>query len=267
VITTTHATTGASLYKGDLMEPLRPLLFRPDVTDASLWRGGFDAGFIDPDKAYTYSAFQVLQGYLWINTDLAEEDEIKTLDDLLNPKWKGKIASGDPRSFGGGSVSASALRLKNGDDIITRLWKNQEPVLSRDGRQLTELVVRGRYPIGIGVTQIFVDQFLSEGVGKNLKMIEAIPEFMSVSGSQDVLYVFKRRPHPNAAKLFANWFLTKEAQTLWGTNGSNSSRRTDVPAAVPGLLPKPGINYFAYDTATGIAAIAETYAIAQRVIT
>src|SRR5207247_1982264 len=117
-----------------------------------------------------------------------------------------KIISGDPRSIGSGAGAGTALRVFYGDDIIKRLWKDQEVVLSVDLRAITESLVRGRYPIGIGVNDTLLQEFLAQGVGKNVLSIE-IPHFNTINSSQSVIYVYKNRPNPNAARLFINWYL------------------------------------------------------------
>ena len=46
------------------------------------------------------------------------------------------------------------------------------------------------------------------------------------------LALLSQAPHPNAAKVFANWLLHKDGQTIWvQSTNKNTSRRTDV--AVP----------------------------------
>ena len=47
----------------------------------------------------------------------------------------------------------TSARLTLGDDIIKKLFVDQEPVLSRDTRQMAEFMVRGRYPIGSASTR------------------------------------------------------------------------------------------------------------------
>ena len=49
-------------------------------------------------------------------------------------------------------------------------------------------------------------------------------------------------PHPNAAKVYINWLLSKAGQADWVKTGHNS-RRLDVPHARPELFPLPGIPY------------------------
>ena len=266
VLVTSHATAGPSLYIKGLMEPIRPVIFRPDVTGDQNWRDGFEAGFLDESKQFTYNAFAFANYSVWINTDMVQEGEIKTVDDMLNPKWKSRIVSGDPRANGAGSVPATALRQKYGDDIIRRLWKDQDVTLTRDLRQLVELMVRGRYAIGIGLSNTVIEQFWSEGLGKSVKWI-IVPPMMSASGGQDVIYLFKRRSHPNAAALFINWFLAKEGQTAWAQAAVNNSRRSDVEPLKPDQLPRPDLEYFHNDDWRNIEPITETYQLAQKILT
>src|SRR5439155_17605185 len=141
----------------------------------------------------------------------------------------------------------TALRSYYGDDIIKRLWKDQEVVLSVDLRQITESVVRGRYPIGIGVNDVLLQEFLAQGVGKNVMAIE-IPHMNTVNSSQSVIYVYKQRPNPNAARLFINWYMSKEGQTTWTSFTKNNSRRTDVAPMRLERQPDPHREY--YKTAT-----------------
>src|SRR5207302_5384618 len=76
---------------------------------------------------------------------------------------------------------------------------------------------------------------------RNLKVIE-FPE-AEAPGSSGCLWMFNSAPNPNAAKVFANWILTKEGQTAWANGSKENSRRMDVPLQEPDLLVKPGPNY------------------------
>ncbi|MSQ28335.1 MAG: extracellular solute-binding protein [Dehalococcoidia bacterium] len=99
VTTQPDGTVPLALILAGAMDPIRPLIMRPDILDDKSWQGGFEAGFPDKDKKWGYAGFQEVHRAVWINTDLIKEGEIKTFDDLLNPKWKGKIVGGDPPHF------------------------------------------------------------------------------------------------------------------------------------------------------------------------
>ena len=248
VTTQPNGTVPLTLIPAGAMDPIRPLLVRPDVLDDKSWQGGFEAGFPDKDKKWGYAAFQEVHRAVWINTDLIKEGEIKTFDDLLNPKWKGKIVGGDPRTYGGGWWPGTTMRLKRNDDsLIKRLFKDQEVAISRDGRQQIEFLIRGSYSIGIlASTASLLPEFLAQGVGKNIKWVP-MDEMDNLNGGISVAFVFNRAPHPNAAKLFVNWLFTKEGSTIWSKAAGTNSRRTDVPPHDLQLVPTPGRRLIAID--------------------
>ena len=101
-------------------------------------------------------------------------------------------------------------RLALGDCIMKQLLIDQEPVLSRDRNQLSEFMVRGRYPIGIGLNVLAIQDFQAHGVGRNIKT-HLLPEFAYQSAGS-VVWLLNRAPHPNAAKVFINWLLMNPAQ-------------------------------------------------------
>ena len=78
-----------------------------------------------------------------------------------------------------------------------------------------------------------------------------------------------RAPHPNAAKVYINWLLSKAGQTDWGKSGENS-RRLDVPHPDPDHFPKAGVTYIAEQAEENVgtreqaAAMAKQYIGAQR---
>jgi len=222
------------------LQPLRPVIFRPDVLDDKAWKDGFEAGWLDPEKRYGYIYVQYVVTLLWVNSDLVKDGEIKTAQDLLDPKWRGKIIMEDPRS-GRTFAMATALRLNLGDDFIKKLIVDQKPVFSRDTRLITEGMVRGQYAFGTGVVGQALDEFKAQGLGKNIKQLN-IPEAESISPGFQA-YMLKGAPHPNAAKVFLNWFLTKEGQTAYNKSTQEPSRRLDVPPVVPGYALVPGKKY------------------------
>ena len=84
-------------------------------------------------------------------------------------------------------------------------------------------------------------EFLDQGVGKSLKPID-IPEIRTVTAQG--IWLFNKAPHPNAARVFINWFLTKEGQKAWTHTGSlGNSRRTDVEPVDITEFPNPNREY------------------------
>lgn len=217
--------------------PVRPALFHPDALKDEAWLDGFEAGFIDNGKQISYSGRWEKLGALWINSDLVKENEIRTAADLLDPKWKGKLVFATPSTYGGTYHPATSMRLRMGDTVLKKLFVDQEPAISKDNRQITEWLVRGRYVAGWGVTPPILADFLSQGTGKSLKTID-LPE--AVTPVVNGIYLLNKATHPNAAKLFANWFLTQEGQRQYAALVKTNTRRKGIDQPNPSLVVPPG---------------------------
>ncbi|MSQ28609.1 MAG: hypothetical protein EXR51_10830 [Dehalococcoidia bacterium] len=117
-MTSTWAIVPRVLAEKKALLPIKSVLFRGDVLDDKVWQGGFDKGYLDQNEKWVYASFVERSERLWVNTDMVKAGEISRVEDLLNPKWKGKFLAGDPRTFGGGFVPARVMRLGFGDDIV-----------------------------------------------------------------------------------------------------------------------------------------------------
>lgn len=265
-MTSTWAIVPRKMADEGYVQPIMSVLFRGDVLDDKAWHGGFEAGFLDKDEKWVYSSFVERSEDLWINTDQVGPNEITKPEDLLNPKFKGRIRTGEPRTHGAGFTPLTMLRLEKGDDFVRRLLRDQQMVYSRDNRQLVEMMVRGQFAIAIGGMnrQVF-KEFLDQGLGKNLKRLD-IEGVDSVGGGSNVVWAFRDPPHPNASKLFVNWLLTKEGQTLWGRAVPINSRRVDVEPVAPDLMPEPGKRYRSRDSWDMAPEYAKTQELAKAIL-
>jgi iron(III) transport system substrate-binding protein len=223
------------------LEPVRPLIIgRPEVVDDKYWLNGFEAGWMDSGKQFSNAYSYSLAGLVAINTDLVGDGEIKTVQDLLNPKWKGQILWGDPSGQGPMSALHSA-RLQYGDAIVEKLIVDQQAVFIRDTRQIAEALVRGRNPIAAtAVTNAVLQEFKDAGLAKNIRLLD-VPGFTYVFMSGG--FMLSKAPHPNAAKLYVNWLLSKEAVAGYSQLINFNPRRLDVPPGDPSAVPQQGETY------------------------
>lgn len=211
--------------KGALV-PIRPHLIHPEILVDNQWIGGFDFGFVDNEKQYGYAPTVDYIRQFFINTDAVKEGEIKTFKDILDPKWKGKIAVTDVID---GAVFWSLLVIKRtlGEGVLKQFLIDQQPVFTgRDARVITEGMVRGKYAIAMGPRTAILADFLKEGLGANVKAID-LPE-AKFAAFTNQMWMIDKAPHPNAAKLFLNWILTREAQALFADSTKRNSRRIGV---------------------------------------
>ncbi len=232
----------APLRDTGALEPLRPVIILPDILDDKTWLGGFDTGWGDIGKKFIYNAGETLSMAL-VNTELAREDEFRSVQDLLNPKWKGKFIFIDPSTSNFTALPMVAIaKRQGGTDIVKRIFTEQQPAIHRENRFIAESIVRGRHVLGTGVTRPVLDQFKADGLAKSVKYVD-IPDFTTASSAEG-LFFLTRAPHPNAAKLFINWTLSKAGQEAYSKTIGNNSRRTDVAPVDPDQIQKPGRFYF-----------------------
>jgi ABC-type glycerol-3-phosphate transport system substrate-binding protein len=122
------------------------------------------------------------------------------------------------------------------------LWTTQRPVLTADLRQQIEWLVRGQYPIAIGVDQAGLEEFQRQGIGLNVLPLTGTESSLETPGFGTVGLI-NNAPHPNAARLFINWLLSRDGETIWAERTKRNSRRLDVPVADPEVYPEAGQQY------------------------
>jgi iron(III) transport system substrate-binding protein len=225
------------LLPADAFQPLPPFIVQPDVLDDTKWGIG-KLGLYSSDKGpYILVHNLSSSNNLYINRDAVPESQLSNVDQLMDPKFQGKIVVQSCSVPAQGLVTAVGLRNLKGDAWLRDLFKNQKVVFETTVRLVSDWVATGRYPIGIGVEPQELKRLQDEGVGKNVTNPFKEISVLSASG----VAVFKNAPHPNAAKVFINWFLSKEGQLAWEEAWRDpvprNSRRLDVPVIDPETYP------------------------------
>jgi len=218
---TTSIITG--LVARDLVEPLMPMMLLDEIKEADRWWGGHI--WADNANKYIYSFAAYMTETLWYNSDLVKPQEIDSYDDLLNPKWQGQIAILDPRTPGSGESTWAFLWKTKGEEYLKKLVA-QDLVIGRNQRQLAEAVAKGKSSLSMGLSYYTYSPFIKAGLP--VKPISEIEEgFYASSGSGNVV-ALSNAPHPNAAKVFLNWLLSKNGQALFTKALGQPTRRLDV---------------------------------------
>jgi len=218
--------TAVSLAHEGMIEALSAYVVLAEVRETKKWWGGHIWDDNVSTKRFLYSfVAEVGTGGLWYNADLARAEDLRSFDDLLHPKWKGKIGFSDPRVPGSGQSIWSFMWEIHGEDYLRKLAR-QDLFLSRDLRQLADALAKGKLAVTIGVGRTQYDPFVNAGLP--LRQAATPKEGLPASNGFGVVGVVKKPPHPNAAKLLVNWLLGKEGQEFYGRVMRHATRRLDV---------------------------------------
>ncbi len=235
-------TTGNTrLLPNDVLDTITPELFLPEVVDKSKWYKGRHY-YSDPKERYIF-AFSATADLTPIamrfNTDKLPIKEAKRIDSvwtLLDKKrFAGRIVALPPTLAGaGGTYFTAQVHPDLGVEYLRRFFDPELNVdFIRSYRQVADGVARGKYTFGIfigsggqdidrlGDLGLPVANF-GEIVSKPLK---ERPTLQGTASSNNIMVV-NRRPNPNAARLFVNWFLSREGQTIMHTKSGRSPAPT-----------------------------------------
>jgi iron(III) transport system substrate-binding protein len=237
-------STVNTLYPEKLIDPLRPLMILPEVLEGSRWKTG-KIWFIEPEDRYILRVFRSVSGHLFYNAEHAKAEEMRAAKDLLNPKWRGKISTDDPMINGTGANNAAMLYSELGAEFVKRLFIDQKMVFSRDRRQYTDWLARGTYPICLSCREDDLKGLRKDGF-KLVEVFDLSDVSTRVNGSPWLLTYANKAPHPNAARVFANWIASKEGLEIYSRGYGAATLRTDVDESFldRATVPRPGTKYF-----------------------
>lgn len=157
------------------------------------------------EKDGLITPWRVLPISILYNTELVKAADVpKTLDDLLQPKWTGKITIPDPTRHTTTAQFLRNLELVKGDkwlDYVKGLAK-QKPLLVESLAPVTTTIIKGEAPVGITyikyvkqykgpVNYVLMDKYLTD------------PNYLALSA---------KAARPNAAKLYIDFACTPEGQ-------------------------------------------------------
>lgn len=205
------------------LDPLEPELLLPEVTDSNKW---LDNRLPWVDKGhYIIAPAQTPASTLLINTEKVKSSEITSYMDLLQPRWKGKMAMLNPTRPGSSAKWLSVAGLKiMGWDFVKELAK-QEINIAADKRIAVEWTTKGKTDLTIAPAGEIIDEFIKAGA--SIKIVHP-KEGTYQSGGSSVISLINRRPHANAARLFVNWYLSREGQQIFADFDMRQGNRLDI---------------------------------------
>ncbi|HEY1374039.1 MAG TPA: extracellular solute-binding protein [Candidatus Binatia bacterium] len=217
--------TPLSVIAAGAADEMLPYMILPEVRDPKNWWGGHIWEDNVSTKKYAYAFQCYTSETFWYNTSLVGKNELRSYDDLLNAKWKGRIGFLDPRNPGSGQNTWTFLWKIKGEDYLKKLAQH-DLLVTQNQRQLAEGLAKGKLAFTIGLSHYTYEGFIKAGLP--VSPIGELKEGGQANNGSGVLTVVKNPPHPNATKVFVTWFLGKEGQELYGKAMIQGSRRFDV---------------------------------------
>jgi iron(III) transport system substrate-binding protein len=173
-----------------------------------------------------------------VNTQMVPaKDRPRTYEDLLDPRWKGKMAWAATSTSSGAQGFIGNILISMGQEkgmaYLQKLAKQKIINAAGSARQVLDGAIAGEYPIAL---QIFNHHtVISAKKGAPITWIKMQP----VPSTLNTIAVVKGAPHPNAAKLLISYMVSPEGQRVFQKAGYLPAN-PDVPAATPDLKPREG---------------------------
>lgn len=220
-------------YAAKILEPITTAFILPQVVDESKWWQG-KHWYIDTENRYVFVYLGNVARAASYNTKSVNTAQFKSYWDLLKPEWRGKIIARDIRRPGSGG---DAMRFfyhtpELGPSFIRRLFSEGGLTLTADNRQGVDWLGQGKFALGLFFGRIELAK--AQGLPVDELDSHLFKEGAPLGIGPGTAVLINRAPHPNAAKVFINWFLSRDGQMTYqrdsarGGTGADSMR-TDIP--------------------------------------
>jgi len=196
------------------------------------------------DSATRRSNYNSMRSAIEINTRYVKRKDLKSVRELLHPRWRGKMAFMDPTVPGTGNARATAFYVHLGQEFVRKLYVDQRPIMTRNRRQLADWLARGTYPLVSGAPQRAIERLKEEGFP--VASIHSFTDFGGMVGAgSGIMTLMNKAPHPNAARVLVNWLASKEGLEFFSRINQTPTTRSDVDESfIPAeQIPRPGVSY------------------------
>jgi iron(III) transport system substrate-binding protein len=224
------------LYLNKILDPIKPALVLPEVLDLSKWWEAKHK-YVDKEGEYIflYEGNVSGGGNPSFNSQQINPADFKSYWNFLSPTLKGKIVSVDPRKVrgAGGSWGFIYYNPELGERFIRRLYGEMDVSMVGDLRQAVDWLANGKVALCLPCQDSTVVKAKNQGLPVATFPPYHFKEGVNISSAFGQLALINRAPHPNAAKVFINWYLSRAGQTAFQKimsipGDAKNSRRIDV---------------------------------------
>jgi iron(III) transport system substrate-binding protein len=230
----------ANQMKGDLVDggasfpPLQAAgLIEPYLVQSA---ASYPKEFRDPTGLWTANIVQPSTPS--VNLDQVKKSEIpQSYEDLLHPRWKGRMAWPDSPSVAGppgfiGNV-LNTMGQDRGMEYLEKLASQKIANIPSNQRVVLDQNIAGQYPLVLMIYNYHAAISMADGAP--IEWLKLSPTLVSF-GQMSLL---KNGPNPNAAKLFLEFSLSEEGQSVYAAAGYLPAH-PNVPSKAKGLKPDDG---------------------------
>lgn len=197
----------------------------PVFSEKGVW--ALDPLEVDPEGHIVAYSPSIVSA--WVNTRLVKpEDEPKSWNDFLDPKWKGKkigVAHPASSSLAYWAYAGLTQRLGFKDDFFQKMGAQDLRFIPGTARDVMASLARGETYISFPGSASMAMPMVKEGAP--IKSVQTKEGVISSGGL--TMSLLASAPHPNATRVFINWILGKEGQTIFHQARGLDSMRNDIP--------------------------------------
>jgi iron(III) transport system substrate-binding protein len=172
------------------------------------------------------------------NTKLVAKSEVpKTYQDLLDPKWKGKLAWAATTETGGAAMFITFIRVlmgeEKGERYLSQLAKQNVVNLAGSPREVVNRVMAGEHSIALNIFLHHPIISAQKGAPVASQPLEPVP------ANASVMVLVKAAPHPHSALLLMDFLLSRKGQeVIRDADYFPADQAVPAQASLDGVVPK-----------------------------
>ena len=168
-------------------------------------RKALPSGSYDPEGYWL--AFEVTPLVLAFNTRMLPAGEMaRAYQDLLSPKWKGKMSLGTDE-YTWFNIMLDSMGKKKGMEYMQALARQELQMPGSSSVMRVQLMLADESAIAIAARGRRVTEHKQQGAPIDFRILDPY------GAEPNLLALMQRAPHPYAALLFIDWMLSEEGQT------------------------------------------------------